>query len=61
MDQKKLIYIAAILLIVYLSIKIVKALFPILVFIAIFVAVYAFIDPNFRAKLKGIFTYLKNR
>jgi uncharacterized membrane protein YbaN (DUF454 family) len=61
MSQNRLIYIAVILLIVFLAIKIVASLFPILIFLAIFAAVYAFIDPNFRAKITGALTYLKNR
>ncbi len=61
MSQNRLIYIALILLVVFLSIKIVASLFPILIFLAIFAAVYAFIDPDFRAKMTGVVTYLKNR
>ena len=61
MNQRKLIYLVLILLAVYLGIKIVKSLFPILLFIAIFAAVYAFIDPNFKAKLTAAITYIKNR
>jgi uncharacterized membrane protein YbaN (DUF454 family) len=61
MNQRKLIYLVLILLAVYLGIKIVKSLFPILLFIAIFAAVYAFIDPNFKAKLAAAIAYIKNR
>lgn len=61
MTQQKLIYIVLLLLAFYLAIKIVKSLFPILLFAAIFIAVYAFIDPDFRSKLTGLITYIKNR
>jgi hypothetical protein len=61
MSQNRLIYIALILLVVFLAIKIVASLFPILIFLAIFAAVYAFIDPDFKAKITGLLTYLKNR
>lgn len=61
MNQNKLVYLVLILLAVFLGIKIVKSLFPILLFLAIFAAVYAFIDPNFRAKIIAALTYLKNR
>jgi uncharacterized membrane protein YbaN (DUF454 family) len=61
MSQNRLIYIALILLVVFLAVKIVASLFPILIFLTIFAAVYAFIDPDFRAKVTAALTYLKNR
>jgi hypothetical protein len=61
MNQSKLVYIVLILLVLYLGIKIIKSLLPLLLFAAIFAVVYAFINPDFRAKAMAGLTYLKNR
>jgi hypothetical protein len=61
MNQSKLVYIVLILLAVYLGIRIIKSLLPLLLFAAIFAVVYAFINPDFRAKAMAGLTYLKNR
>lgn len=61
MNREKLIYIAILLLIVFLALKIVRLLFPILLFIAIFVGVYAAMSPEFRMKIGSIWQAIRSK
>lgn len=61
MEKDKLIYIVLILAGIYLGLRIVKMIIPLLIFASIAIAVYAMIDSDFRAKVKGVLTYLKNK
>jgi hypothetical protein len=61
MNREKLIYIAVLLLIIFLALKIVRVIFPFLLFIAIFVGVYALVSPEFKTKVTGILQALKEK